>query len=60
MTYNPMIRRSRPFRNITIIVVAATLAAGAFLMQASAQSEFLRGQGMPYAAFDRLPKRTLR
>jgi hypothetical protein len=38
------------------VVVALLMLACAILPPANAQSEFLRGEGMPYDAFDRLPK----
>lgn len=47
--------RSRPLSICKIITLLLTLAI-ASMTQASAQSEFLDGEGMPYAVFDHLPK----
>jgi hypothetical protein len=48
-------RRGRFIRATAAFVAAGILATGAFTLRTSAQSEFLGGQGMPYAAFDKLP-----
>src|SRR6185295_15950779 len=42
----------------TVAVVAAMLA-GALSFRADAQSEYMRGDRMPYDAFDRLPRTDL-
>lgn len=44
------------FRAIAAFAAAGILLNGTLPSRTSAQSEFLGGQGMPYAAFDRLPK----
>ena len=52
----------RNFRAIRWIVVAAVLTAllaSAVSFRADAQSELMRGDRMPYDAFDRLPKTDL-
>lgn len=48
-------RHARSFRAIAAMIVVGAILTGALTMRTSAQSEFLGGQGMPYAAFDRLP-----
>jgi hypothetical protein len=41
------------------IIMAAVITAAAMSFRAAAQSEFMRGDRMPYDAFDRLPKTDL-
>lgn len=48
-------KRGPSFRAMAAFVAAGILATGVLTLQTSAQSEFLGGQGMPYAAFDKLP-----
>ncbi|MFO1112007.1 MAG: hypothetical protein U1E61_22775 [Bradyrhizobium sp.] len=44
------------FRAIAIVIVFAAALVSAFPFFADAQSEFMRGNRMPYDAFDKLPK----
>jgi hypothetical protein len=44
---------------IASIAMAALLTLGVLPSRACAQSEFMRGEGMPYDAFDKLPKTDL-
>jgi len=44
------------FRWIVLAAIFAALLAGAASFHATAQSEFMRGNRMPYDAFDQLPK----
>jgi hypothetical protein len=46
-------------RGIASAVVAASLLLGLLPWRANTQSEFLRGERMPYDAFDKLPKTDL-
>jgi hypothetical protein len=52
-------RQSRAARLIAIAAIAAALLAGLLATRSSAQSELMRGDRMPYDAFDRLPKTDL-
>jgi len=47
------------FRVIALAVTLAVVFASAFPFLAGAQSEFMRGDRMPYDAFDKLPKTDL-
>jgi hypothetical protein len=47
------------FRMIALAVTLAVVLASAFPFLADAQSEFMRGDRMPYDAFDKLPKTDL-
>src|SRR2546423_4876215 len=47
------------FRMIALAVALAVVFASAFPFLADAQSDFMRGDRMPYDAFDRLPKTDL-
>src|ERR1700752_1664722 len=47
------------FRMIALAVALAVVLASAFPFLADAQSEYMRGDRMPYDAFDRLPKTDL-
>jgi hypothetical protein len=47
------------FRMIALAVALAVVLASAFPFLAGAQSEFMRGDRMPYDAFDKLPKTDL-
>jgi hypothetical protein len=47
------------FRVIALAVALAVVLASAFPFLAGAQSEFMRGDRMPYDAFDKLPKTDL-
>jgi len=47
------------FRVIALAVALAVVFASAFPFLADAQSEFMRGDRMPYDAFDKLPKTDL-
>jgi hypothetical protein len=47
------------FRMIALAVALAVVLASAFPFLADAQSEFMRGDRMPYDAFDKLPKTDL-
>jgi hypothetical protein len=49
-------KRGAPFRAIALAVAFAAALAGAFPFLADAQSEFARGNRMPYDAFEKLPK----
>lgn len=48
-------RRARTLRVIAVLVAATMSLTAALTLRTFAQSEFMGGQGMPYAAFDRLP-----
>jgi hypothetical protein len=52
-------KAAAPFRWIAVIAVVATTLAGAASFHAAAQSEYMRGDRMPYDAFDKLPKTDL-
>ena len=45
-----------PFRATALVAALVAALAGAFPFLADAQSEYLGGNRMPYAAFDKLPK----
>lgn len=49
-------KRGNSFRALAAFVIAAILGTTMLTMRTAAQSEYLDGQGMPYNAFDRLPK----
>ena len=49
-------KRVTALRAIGLSRCLAAALAGAICFHASAQSEFMRGDRMPYDAFDRLPK----
>ena len=49
-------KRITTIRTIGVIACLTAALAGAISFRASAQSEFMRGDRMPYDAFDRLPK----
>ena len=48
-----------PFRWIVVAATSAAVLAGVASFRADAQSEYMRGDRMPYDAFDRLPKTDL-
>ena len=48
-----------PFRWIVVAATSAAVLAGLASFRADAQSEYMRGDRMPYGAFDRLPKTDL-
>ena len=48
--------RGNSVRAISAFLIAAILGTTMLTMRTAAQSEYLDGQGMPYNAFDRLPK----
>ena len=48
--------RSPALRLTLVAVVIAAMLASAVSFRADAQSEYMRGDRMPYDAFDRLPK----
>jgi len=52
-------RSTVTLRAIVATAVVAAMAAGAISFRADAQSEYMRGDRMPYDAFDRLPKTDL-
>ncbi len=52
-------KRTTPFRVIALAAALVAALAGAFPFLADAQSEFMRGNRMPYDAFERLPKTDL-
>src|SRR5258705_4361206 len=52
-------RSTVTLRAIVATAVIAAMAAGAISFRADAQSEYMRGDRMPYDAFDRLPKTDL-
>jgi hypothetical protein len=52
-------KRASALRSVALSAVAALLLSGVFATQTSAQSELMRGDRMPYDAFDRLPKTEL-
>ena len=52
-------RNAAPFRWIVAGAVIAALLAGTLAFRAEAQSEYMRGNRMPYDAFDRLPRTDL-
>lgn len=47
------------FRWTVAATVLATMLASALSFRADAQSEYMRGDRMPYEAFDRLPRTDL-
>ena len=51
--------RSAAFRAIVVAAVLAAMLASVISFRADAQSEYMRGDRMPYDAFDRLPKTDL-
>lgn len=51
--------RPAAFRTIVLAVAMLAAAAGPMTFRADAQSEYMRGNRMPYDAFDRLPKTDL-
>jgi hypothetical protein len=52
-------RNANASRLIALSAIAALLLAGAFTTRTSAQPELMRGDRMPYDAFDRMPKTDL-
>ena len=52
-------RNTVAFRWVVVGAVIATMLASAISFRADAQSEYMRGDRMPYDAFDRLPKTDL-
>ena len=52
-------KRPATFRAVALAVAFAAALATAFPFLAGAQSEFMRGNRMPYDAFDKLPKTDL-
>ena len=52
-------KRHSAFRWMVLAVVATLVLASVASFHADAQSEFMRGDRMPYEAFDRLPKTDL-
>jgi hypothetical protein len=50
---------AKPLRWIVASAVVAAMLAGAVSFRADAQTEYMRGDRMPYDAFDRLPKTDL-
>ena len=52
-------KRTTPFRVIALAAALVAALAGAFPFLADAQSEFARGNRMPYDAFEKLPKTDL-
>jgi hypothetical protein len=52
-------RRASALRPIALSAVAVLLLCGMLATQSGAQSELMRGDRMPYDAFDRLPKTDL-
>jgi hypothetical protein len=46
-------------RGIVVVAITAATLAGELSFRADAQSEYMRGDRMPYDAFDRLPKTDL-
>jgi hypothetical protein len=52
-------RNAAAFRWILATFIVAVMLANAISFRADAQSEFMRGDRMPYDAFDRLPKTDL-
>jgi len=52
-------KRTTPFRVIALAAALVAALAGAFPFLAGAQSEFARGNRMPYDAFEKLPKTDL-
>lgn len=51
-----MIKRRKFLGGIATLLVAGVFGASILSESDASQSEYLDGQGMPYAAFDRLPK----
>ena len=51
-----MMRSAASFRWISAIAIMVTIGASLASFRAGAQSEYMRGDRMPYDAFDRLPK----
>jgi hypothetical protein len=47
------------FRGIVVVAITAAALAGVLSFRADAQSDYMRGDRMPYDAFDRLPKTDL-
>ena len=54
-----MKKNDKTFRWVVAAAVIAAMLAGAVSFRADAQSEYMRGDRMPYDAFDRLPKTDL-
>ena len=54
-----MMKRIASFRWIVATAVMVTIGASIVSFRAGAQSEYMRGDRMPYDAFDRLPKTDL-
>jgi len=52
-------KNTAALRWIVVAAVFAAMLAGMIAFHASAQSDFMRGDRMPYDAFDRLPKTDL-
>jgi hypothetical protein len=52
-------KNTAPFRWIVVAAMSAAALAGLASFSADAQSEYMRGDRMPYDAFDRLPKTDL-
>jgi hypothetical protein len=52
-------RRASAFRWVVVAVVLAAVLPSVISFRAAAQSEFMRGNRMPYDAFDRLPRTDL-
>ena len=52
-------RNTARFRWIVVAVMTAATSAGLASFRADAQSEYMRGDRMPYDAFDKLPKTDL-
>jgi hypothetical protein len=52
-------KKSRALRLIALPTIAAALLAGALATRTGAQSDLMRGDRMPYDAFDRMPKTDL-
>jgi len=52
-------KNTAALRRIVVAAVFAAMLAGMIAFHASAQSDFMRGDRMPYDAFDRLPKTDL-
>ena len=52
-------KAARPFRWIVAIAAIAAMLASVIPIRTLAQSEYMRGDRMPYDAFDRLPRTDL-
>src|SRR5882757_8291430 len=52
-------RQLSTFRLIALAAIAAALLGGSLATRSSAQSDLMRGDRMPYDAFDRMPKTDL-